>query len=136
MYLNILMIICVSAHHRFRKSLLIKRISLISLSNQFYVFTITFPKTSPGPSKERLGAAYGTFVIGNKVYNAEKIVKPAYDQKSRILTIILNMKDTCYTNVTKIKRFSFSVQMNDCANLCGSGCDGCVCLDAATCLEN
>jgi len=101
---------------------------LLKPSADPYILTISFPKDSPGPSKNRLSGAYGTFVIGNKVYNAEKIVKPAYDKTTRVLTIILDMKNTCYYDIKRVKRFSFSVQINDCPTSCTNTCSNtCTC---------
>lgn len=105
-------------------------------SSHTYIFQILFTNND-FPRKDRLASAYGTFTIGNKVYNATKIIKPAYDKTTKILTIILDMSaTTCYQHVKKLERFSFNVQMNDCSNACGSGCYGCgVCLSAAACVQ-
>lgn len=99
---------------------------ILKPSDKPYIFKIIIKN---GPTKDLFAAAYGTFVIGNKVYNASKIVKPEYvipgDKMDGILTITLDMKNTCYEHVQVTKRFSFSVQLNDCSCYCCCQTQGC-----------
>lgn len=107
---------------------------ILKPSDKPYELLLTFPVNQPGPSKDQLAGSYGTFTIGNYVYNALKIIKSAYDTTNRVLTLILDIKRTCFKNITKPRRFSFSIQLDDCPNYCIEGClfyNGCVCTAGA-----
>ena len=71
------------------------------------------------PQKDKCAQSYGTFVLCKGVYNARRIVRTAWDKKTKTLNMFIDLR----REKVRLKRpaqFSFSIQINDypsCAEL-------------------
>ena len=86
---------------------------LLPTNKRTYVLELSF--TGPSyPEKDLGGQSYGTFCIGEKVLNAVKIIKTAWDKEKKTLVINIDLKTTYkIINLRKPTLFSFSIQIND-----------------------
>lgn len=86
---------------------------LLATNKPTYKLKLIFSGSSY-PKKDVGGYANGTFCIGEKVFNAVKVIKTAWMVTQKTLLIDIDLRTTYkIINIRKPTRFSFSININD-----------------------